>query len=338
MPFSIGPCQEFGTMVRKLWTTAVVASALALCVTSAWAFPALELQWTQHLTPGANPYYLDGNIDAGGVLVGQINYGVRHVAPDGTPLHAVPLGSDTAKSIVRLGDYYYVSGDDSQGIGRLDATGANAWNASSWVGFVNPLGTGPEAIATNGSLLFANDDGTQNRIHAYAVTNQPGSFSLTEQWAVDLPDGHRVRGISYDADSGYLYMHNGGDSAGTTLYAIDAATGTAFDMGMHAGEPRVYQVLRRGDELLVFGTSDNLSVYDLVNDTTIAAGPKLQIGLGLGDLYGAAVMPIGGSFDTLFVTSGGGNLSAFELVPEPTTLSLLGLGGLAALARRRRRR
>ena len=325
-------------MVRKLWTTAVVATALALCVTSAWAFPALELQWTQHLTPGANPYYLDGNTDAGGVLVGQIGYGVRHVAPDGTQLHAPLPINPGAKSMVRLGDYYYVSGDNAQGIGRLDATGANAWNAASWVGFVNPLGTGPEAIASDGSRLFTNDDATNSRIHAFAVTNTATSFSLTEQWAVDLPDGHRVRGISYDPDSGYLYMHNGGDSAGTTLYAIDATAGTAVNMGTHAGEPRVYQVLRRGSELLVFGTSDNLTVYDLLDDTTIAGAPKLQVNLGLGDLYGAAVMPIGGSFDTLFVTSAGGNLSAFELVPEPTTLGLLGLGGLAALARRRRRR
>jgi hypothetical protein len=43
-------------------------------------------------------------------------------------------------------------------------------------------------------------------------------------------------------------------------------------------------------------------------------------------------------YDTLFVTSTGSKLSAFAIIPEPTTLGLLSLGALASLIRRRRRR
>jgi hypothetical protein len=80
-------------------------------------------------------------------------------------------------------------------------------------------------------------------------------------------------------------------------------------MGSHAGNPRVYQVLRHGDELLVFGTSGRLSVYDLASDTKV--GPmKQRFNMGLGELYGAAILD-----GQLFVTSKGGNLSIFRLAP-----------------------
>jgi hypothetical protein len=106
-------------------------------------------------------------------------------------------------------------------------------------------------------------------------------------------------------------MHNGGDGdysdGGTTLYAVDASDGTVHAMGTHADEPRVYQVLRHGNELLVVGTSGKLSVYDLTNDTTVGS-LKHQFDLKLSELYGAAVIG-----DSLFVTSKGGRLSAFRL-------------------------
>ncbi len=78
-------------------------------------------------------------------------------------------------------------------------------------------------------------------------------------------------------------------------------------MGTHTDEPRVYQVLRHGKELLVFGTSGKMSVYDLTSDTTVGS-LKRRIDLNLKELYGAAIIG-----DGLFVTTNGGNLSAFRL-------------------------
>ena len=278
----------------------------------------LTLRGTLHLTPGANPYYLNNNLDDGGVLVGQIGFGARWIDRKGKELKSLTtkttpplLPSGGAKSLVRLGEYYFISDDDGKGIARFDAGGENAWDSASWVAPVNPDSIGPESICTDGKRLFTNNDVDQNHVHAFSVTNEDDSFTLTEEWKAVLPDGHRVRGISYDAKSGFLYMHNGGDGTyadgGTTLYAVDASDGAVHEMGTHADEPRVYQVLRHGKELLVFGTSGKLSVYDLTDDTTVGS-LKRQIDLKLGEIYGAAIID-----DCLYVTSKGGKLSAFRL-------------------------
>lgn len=184
-----------------------LATATVTC-----AVESLSFRGTKHLTPGANPYYLNNNVDGSGVLVGQIGFGGRWIDRKGKELKSLAtrttpplLPSGGAKCLVRLGDYYCT-----------------------------------------------------------------------------------------------------GTDGGTTLYAIDASDGTVHKMGTHAGEPRVYQVLRHGDELLVFGTSGKLSVYNLTSDTTVGS-LKRRFDLKLDELYGAAIID-----DCLFVTSKGGNLSAFR--------------------------
>lgn len=174
-------------------------------------------------------------------------------------------------------------------------------------------GVGRESIVTDGKLLFTNNEVDRDQIHAFSVTNETDLFTVIERWKAVLPDGHRVRGLSYHAASGLLYMHNGGDGTGegtdggATLYAVRASDGSVHRMGAHAARPRVYQVLRHGDELLVFGTSGRLFVYEMTSDTTV--GPmKQRFNMGLGELYGAAILD-----DQLFVTSKGGNLSIFQL-------------------------
>lgn len=318
----------------------VVGFAAALAPTSLFAIQIDPTPlWTA--TPaGSSCYYLNDNLDGASVLFGQISFGARQYGVDGNEIHSLSMSGllphNDAKCLLRLGDYYYVTDGDGGGIGRFDATGANAWSADSFQSPINPGGTGPESIVTDGTLIYANDDVVRNRVHAYTVGTDP--FSLTEAWSVNLPDGGRVRGLTYDVDSGLLYMHNGGVAGSTTFYAVDPDTHTAHAMGSHnEGElvagGLVYQALRYGNEILVFGTSDNMTAYALSSDTTIGASTS-QVNLGVGDIYGAAIYG-----NTLFVGAGS-KITAFAIVPEPGSALLLVLGSASLFCwpwRRRRR-
>lgn len=306
--------------MNRLFSWMIVLFVALAPAAQTHAVESLKLRGTVRFTQGSNLYYLNNNVDDGKLLVGHIGFGARWIDLKGKEIKSLKtsktsttpplLPSGGAKALVRLGDYYFITDNNAKGIARFDAIGAKAWDSTSWVAPVNPGEIGPESICTDGEWLFTNDDVDQNFIHAFSVTNEDDSFTLTEEWKAELPDAHRVRGITHDAKSGFLYMHNGGDGTytdgGTTLYAIKASDGTVHKMGTHADEPLVYQVLRHGNELLVFGTSNKISVYTLTNDTAVGY-LKREIDLGLGDIYGAAIIG-----NCLFVTSEEGKLSALR--------------------------
>ncbi|MEA1951494.1 MAG: hypothetical protein U9N87_08920 [Planctomycetota bacterium] len=315
-------------MNRVMLWVCVLAVALSPAA-SAWAIGTPKLKWTHTKTTGSNHYYLNGNVDNGGVLDGQIGYGARWIDTYGyqrqhlSTTSFFTTGTKGAKATVRLGDYYFVASADKDGIGRFNAIDNvadntfDAWSTASLVGPLNPPGIGlggTESIVTDGTLLYMNDDSVQNAIHAYSVVNTGSDFTLTREWTAMLPAGGRVRGLYCHAASGYLYMHNGGDgadgnNADNKIYAIStgAEGGTVTEVGTH-DSGKEYQVIRAKRQLLVAGTDGKVTVYKMTSNTSIEPTPEASYDLELGAIYGLAVID-----GTLMVTSSGGKISAFDI-------------------------
>lgn len=215
-------------------------------------------------------YYMNDNFSPdGNPIVGQIAFGaVERDALTGKGRRAYTNLTDGSRSVVYLGDYVFVTGGDRQGIRRLDAE----WKNPS--GYVNPNGTNPESVATDGNWLFANNDVSLSVIHAYTVKHHAERFELQEQWQCDLGGG-RVRGISYD-DSGHLYLSNGATTAGDErrIFAVRASDGTATDLGVDVpGEADVFGVTRHhmdGRDYLLVVDALNLHVWPMADDVTLA--------------------------------------------------------------------
>lgn len=331
-------------------------------VATSSAFAALTAtpvkQWTEKgpkIGVGNYNLYYGGGVFNGNFYTGQINYGPLEYSSTQTAGTALVneynisgtsgYGSG-AKTSVLIGAYIFCSGiGDAPGINRLDSSWGNPYPA---VGSprIDPAGTHPEALATDGTHLFTNNDIARNNIHKYSITNDTSSFSLSEDNSWTITEATRFRALSYynDGTNDLIYVvdYHNNDADGNGIYEINVTADSYTRLGTHAGSD-AYQVIRYNDELLVVGLDDMLSVYDYDNLSNSTA-----YDLGLGDLYGLGVVGDETDVTGFWVTSVGislpleercGNISYFA-VPEPGTGVLLILGGLTALGaiwfRRRR--
>ena len=219
---------------------------------------------------GSSAYYSDNNFSAdGNFLLGVIGYGPREIGhADGSVVNGYAPATHSSKAAVQLGSYIFYSHQDGGGIGRLDA--------ATWTGetaLVNPtnaagVGSSCEAICTDGTLIFGNDDHGRTNIHAWAVNNSAGSFTMIHQWTVSLPVG-RVRGFSYA--NGYIYACGFGTSGDRSIYAIRVSDQAITDMGVDVpGTDTGYGTIRSGN-LLMAVTVGNVYVWDLTCPTTADA-------------------------------------------------------------------
>jgi hypothetical protein len=284
-------------------------------------------------TNAGSAYYLNDNVVAGDVLGGHIGYGPYEQDASGAVVFSLATApTATAKSAARVGDYVYFTGDNG-GVYRTQVGNTG----SPWSTFTNcTVGNGLaiETIATDGTLIFGSTTVENDQVHAYSVDDATGTLTLV--WSSAGIAG-RVRGIDWDA-SGYLYAADGGgptESATNNtahIYAIDAATGAATDMGAIAFNGRQYQAIREGGQLVVFDSytgsapgvpAGQMYVYDLANDTNLVSTTPVDVWdpAGIGRIFGAAI-----DGDQMWLTSLNGQTFGYA-VPEPVTIFLLCFGG-----------
>ena len=305
----------------------------------------LEYKWGPIVvgTGTQSAYYLNDSVVAGNVIGARISYGPYEQSRDGTVINELSTSpTATAKSAVRVGDYFYFSGNEG-GMYRTQVSNtATPWSTFSQVTVTNEDKL--ETIVTDGTYIYGSSTAEGDQIRAFSV--DPGTGALTQIWSTSGIAG-RVRGLDWH-ESGYLYAVDGGGPAenavGNTaqMYAIDAAIGQTFDMGAVTFNGRQYQTIREGNRVFVFDSytgavapSGQVYIYHLATDTSLVSTTPAAVfdPDEIGRIFGAA---IDGNFVWLAGVSG--QTYGFRLVPEPSTLLLLTVGGLGLLLRRRRRR
>ncbi|MDJ1169904.1 Ig-like domain-containing protein [Roseofilum sp. BLCC_M154] len=297
-------------------------------------------QWTVNTPIGNNNHYLNNNFSAAGnPLAGTIDGGpVEYRAADGTVVNSynnnIPTLLDGAKSALEFGSYIFFTGDNAQGIRRID----NDW--SSNVTGYQATAEQTESITTDGTYIYGNNDVNRDQIIQWSVTNNPGDFSLTQQWAQDVGTGGRFRGISYfDHGSGndYIYASDGGASGtGDKIWAFDADTGNATAVNFNGtditvpGTDLVYQAIVHevgGRKLLMAATTSELHVWDMLSPTTtISATPTETYtiaGPNPNQLRDSSANPLGAGFLGASATGSqlflghGSQVLAYELAATP---------------------
>ncbi|MDJ1179647.1 Ig-like domain-containing protein, partial [Roseofilum sp. BLCC_M91] len=307
-------------------------------------------QWMTNSPIGNNNHYLNNNFStAGNPFAGTIDGGpVEYRASDGVVVNSYNNFGDGAKSALELGSYIFFTGDDTQGIRRID----NDWSSNLTTYQATTEKT--ESITTDGTSIYGNDDVNRDQIIKWSVTNNPTSFTLTQQWQQDVGTGGRFRGISYfDHGSGddYIYASDGGNTTGDNIFAFDADLGTATAVNFNntaitvPGTDLVYQAIAHevgGRKLLMAATTSELHVWDMLSPTTtisatptetytIAAGTNQLLDNG-GSALGAGFLGASARGSQLFLGHGSQvlayELAATALSTEVTNTNDSGTGSL----------
>ncbi|MDB9519100.1 Calx-beta domain-containing protein [Roseofilum reptotaenium CS-1145] len=305
----------------------------------------ITAQWTATTPFGNNNHYLNNNFSAAGnPLAGAIDGGpVEYNASNGTVVDRYNTFGDGAKSALELGSYIFFTGDDAQGIRRID----NDWTLplTSYQATTEQT----ESITTDGTYIYGNDDVNRDRIIKWSVTSNPTDFSLTQQWAQDVGTGGRFRGISYfdhsaAAGDEYIYASDGGGDGGFAerIWAFNADSGThtavnfgGTDITVPGTSPgtsspdRVYQAIVHeydGRKTLIAVTLNAVHVWDMDSPTTVTAATPTEtytLGTGSNQLLNNSSTALGGDFygagarnDQLFLLHGT-QVSAYQLAQIP---------------------
>jgi len=296
-------------MRNVVWSMILAVTMIAVGITQGADFY-IDLDSYDSGTAGANSvYYSDNNLSAeGNFLVGVNPGGAYEVsATDASVVNSYLPGTHNAKSAIQMGTYIFYTHHDGAGIARLDA----AWdNATALVNPTNAAGVGSkcEAICTDGTLVFGNDDNDQTNIHAWVISNGATNFTADFQWTASIPTAGRIRGFSYA--NGYLYACGFGTSGDRSIYAINVADQTVTDTGVDVpGTDTGYGTIR-SENLLIAVTVGNIYVWDLTSPT--AANPASIDTYTSAQMLGASMYSVSYDDGRLFIGGAGGNTRIFD--------------------------
>lgn len=164
------------------------------------------------------------------------------------------------------------------------------------------------ASSANGNLYVAEQGDGEVRVLSRATLDEVTTIT-------GVPSSH---GATMSPDGAYFYTTNigGGDDA---IFVIDTATNTVVGdlTGVDAPFPTAHNLVTTGDGTKLFvthsgGMANQVSIYDLSDPTLPVYLTSTTVGTN----------PFG--------------LAWIAPVPEPASIALLSLGGLACLGRRRR--
>ena len=215
------------------------------------------------------------------------------------------------------------------------ATSAFAQNAGIFGYGIELLGTGTGALNSGVTTLYALNNGGTTRLlplGSTATLNQTSWGNGSEASPV-LNLGTFVPGAGDTLTllgGAMLTFQNGGATVGSNIklnYRVSPSGGplSSFPSGLLLGL----------NESNVNGTTGDMRWSDESKSIDLLAG--LTPGTYILGSYGLASTSLG----TKFANNGGANYGAYftvEAVPEPSTLAVAGLGGLAMMALIRRRK
>ena len=239
----------------------------------------------------------------------------------------------------------------SQKLYTIDATNASAIEVGSFgvAGYMAGL-----AYDADNDIMYGTTTGTDK---LYSIDYRTGGTTLIGDLGVTL-----MHGLAYDNSTDMLFGVFG-MSGGDGLYRIDVSTGNSTligNIGHFYDDPHdtvcglaVHPITN--DLYGVIGGPTDVSALVRINKTT-GSGTLLHEYTSIPNMSGLAFLPDGtlygtdnwsGYLHTLDILSGStqvigdtglGNALGLTCVPEPTTVLLLGLGGLAVFRLGRSRR
>jgi hypothetical protein len=262
----------------------------------------------------------------------------------------------------------------ADGFNRADTTPNDLGSASpggTWS--ITPSGAREVSISSN-QAFFDYQSASAGDVSGgwtYASLALPGSFTLTGQpgtvtWGVSMQNTGRNNTLNPNNGSSMGLVLGGTNSDFTAgdgyavMYYADSDNASAhvrlikYTGGLDVGDDGSVSVLQETSATYSTGTATTSKVtYDPADDTWslyTAEGFSDPLVLGAGELVGSAV---DATYTSSILThsgmahvAGAGNSTqanrdalldnvSMDVIPEPTTMALLGLGGLVALKRRR---
>ncbi len=279
--------------------------------------------------------------------------------------------SGGAHLAVQTGDIL-IARDEDGSIGAGTATVSGPGSLLSGAGdlYIGGTGKGSLSVLDGGTVTIQKNAyvGTQSSSsEQITVSGANSSLSIGKKlmiWqgsTVDVSDGEAlVGGGALPITTGTLRVGSGGtvsgggtiigsllNDGGTVAPADDPETltingdftQTTGTTRMEVGGPNAGQF----DQLIVTGTADLGGTFelDLINGYLPSPGSTFDLfdfnAVAPGSQFSAIILPSGTSWDTSDLLTTGTITFTGSAVPEPTSLGLLGLGGLALLRRANKR-